>query len=463
MKNKMKIVMAVCLALLFILWGCESPTDEDTPDPEKLVVVKGQVINQESNSPVDSAVVRVMNYSPETTVITDAAGRYSLDLEVNGSRELTILAYKESFVSDSIEILAVPGRSVDAPLMKLEPTASTPVTSGGAAAIVLAGISNSSIGVRESGSPETSVITFEVQDSTGVPVDLQHTATVNFRIGSTPGGAEFIHPASAVTNNSGQVKVNLFSGLVAGVVQVIAETEVNGNTLRSQPVPVAIHGGMPDSAHFSLAVEKVNFPGYNIYGLTDMITAYVGDKYGNPARPNSAVYFTTDGGLIEGSALSSDLGQASVQLISAAPKPNHATLGAGFATVTGRTADENQNTIEADAIVLFSGIPQISATPLSVSVPNGGAQSFSFMVKDQNDNPLAGGTSISVAVEAGLVEVAGDKGVVLPDTQSKYWTQFGFTLVDAQPDSLNPNPVTVRISTTGPNGAAHLTISGSAN
>ncbi len=208
------------------------------------------------------------------------------------------------------------------------------------------------------------------------------------------------------------------------MVQLIAEVHLGTQVIRSMPVAVAIHGGLPDSTHFSLAVEKLNFPGYNIYGLIDRITAYVGDKYGNPVKPETAVYFTTTGGLIEGSAFTDVLGQASVRLVSAAPKPLHPILGPGFATVTGRTADENQNEIEALAIVLFSGVPQISVNPSNIDVPNGGSQYFAYRVSDQNNNPLAAGTSISVTVEKGDVEAYGNTNLTLPDTQSPAWTFF---------------------------------------
>jgi len=101
-----------------------------------------------------------------------------------------------------------------------------------------------------------------------------------------------------------------------------------------------------------------------------------------PVRPQTAVYFTTTGGLVEGSALTNNVGQASVNLISSAPKPTHPTLGAGFATVTARTANENQQTIETGVIVLFSGIPQISVNPTVISVPQGGSQFFQYFVHD---------------------------------------------------------------------------------
>jgi hypothetical protein len=80
-------------------------------------------------------------------------------------------------------------------------------------------------------------------------------------------------------------------------------------------------------------------------------------------------------------------------------------------------------------------------------------------VGDQNGNPLAGGTSISVSVEGDDVEAQGDLNVSLPDTQSPAWTQFNFLVYDT--DSVNvAKPVTIRIETSGPNGEGFITVSG---
>ncbi len=85
--------------------------------------------------------------------------------------------------------------------------------------------------------------------------------------------------------------------------------------------------------------------------------------------------------------------------------------------------------------MLFSGIPQISINPTSINVPNGGSQSFSYFVGDQNGNPLAGGTTVTVDVEGEFVEAQGDLSVIIPDTQSPSWTQFNFLVFDTDDSS----------------------------
>lgn len=445
------------IAFLIVLFlSCESPNESSK---EQTVTLMGRVIDSQSNNPIENAVVKVID--PSIVELTDSNGYFNINFELKESKNVVIIASKESYVSDTTEAIAVPGRTIDLPVLQLDATEGTPVISGHAASIVLASQSTDHIGVKESGSPETAQLVFEVQDSSGQPINLNNSLEVRFMIGAGPGGGEFVHPTSVFTNNDGQAKTYITSGTKAGVVQVIAEASADTGIVRSKPVTIAIHGGLPDSTHFGLAVEKLNFPGYNIYGLTDRITAFVGDKYSNPVRPNTVVWFNTDGGIIEGSALTDLQGQASVNLISAAPQPIHPVLGPGFGTITANTIDENQNMITEDAIVLFSGYPVISIQPSSFSIPNGGVQTFSYTVSDQNSNPLAGGTGITVTVEGESIETFGTLSVDLPDTQSPAWTTFSFLVFDSD-TAVVSRPVSIGIETSGPNGGAILSISGTA-
>ncbi len=458
--KKALLYFTTLILVMIVSSGCNQPTNSEEQTQENMVVLNGRVVNSESSAPIANAVVQILDYSPEQTTISDAEGKFNFEFEVTETKEYEVAAFRESFVKDTITVLAVPGRTVADLQLALDPTGATVVNSGSAASIILKDISPATIGVRESGSPEVAEITFEVQDSLGVPVDIDHAVSVRFVIGSSPGSDVFLNPTVSTTDNNGNVRTNFFSGDTAGVVQVLAIIDQNGQTIRSKPVTVAIHGGLPDSLHFSLAAEFLNIPGYNLFGVTDAITAFVGDKYGNPVRVETPVYYTTTGGLIEGSAFTNGLGQASVTLASSEPLPNHPVFGPGFATITGRTADENQNTIEAKTIVLFSGVPQVSVSPSLVDVPNKGSQSFSYVISDQNGNPLAGGTTVTVIVESGDVKIAGNKNVSIPDTQSPFWTSFNFSLIDAKPDTLLPSVVNVKISTTGPNGDSETFISG---
>jgi hypothetical protein len=457
-QSKISILVLIILSATFYFTSCgKSPTQPETPQTET-VTLNGQVIDFESGQPVENAAVKILADTSQYGTTTDASGKFSKTIPVSKSIDLTVVASKENYKSDTVKVFAVPGRTIDVLTLKIEKLKTTSTT-GLPASIVLVHQTFPSIGVRESGDNETTTLTFEVRDSSGNPIDITRAVTVNFTLGANPGGGLFIDPPSKKTNSEGRVSVNVTSGTVAGVVQIIAEVNLGTRIIRSKPVNIAIHGGLPDYNHFSIAAEYHNVPGLVKYGFTDLIHAYVGDKYSNPVKPNTIVYFSSTGGIIQGSATTNDMGEAIATLITALPAPVHPTLGPGFATIKASTADENNQTISREMVILFSGYPIINVSPTSIDLPNGGSQTFYYTVADLNGNPIASGNTISVTVE-GNVKAQGDISINMPDTQSRSWTQFSFTVVDADPDKIDPQPVTIKIEVNGVNGKNSVTITG---
>jgi hypothetical protein len=338
---------------------------------------------------------------------------------------------------------------------------------GVAATIALIDASLNNISVREVGGDETTLLTFEVRDSLGVPVDSSHQANVTFYISSGPGGGEYISPTSSTTQGStGRVQTTLSSGTKAGVVQIVAQTTVGSRTIRSAPVIVNIFGGFPDQAHFSIGPAKLNFPGYDVLNLTNTITVIAGDKYSNPVRPGTAVYFRTTGGTINvpSTAYTTDDGIATATLRSGNPRPYDPTLGTGFAYVTASTVGQSANTVSDSTVVLFSGVSQIhSLSATTFAVPAGASSGpISFKVTDENGNPLSSGTVITLTLQYTPppnttinLAITGDINVTLGDVQAKGsgTTDFSFQVVDQTAGGVpTPIPVTVVISVTSPNG-----------
>ncbi len=427
-------------------------------------IITGQVINSLTGIPLDSALVQILNSSLSISTYTNTLGKFTDSVQISSNTNFTIYVSKSGYEQDTIAVTINAGTNYSAGVVNLIPTSSSgQVPSGNPVSIFLFSQSTQSIGVVGSGSPETATLTFEAVDSSGTPIDLNHSESVAFSFGAQPGGGEVLSPSSVQTNDIGQASVNITSGTKAGVVQILAKLTVGAQTIFSMPVSIAIFGGFPDANHFSIAPSLLNFPGYNIFGLTDAINAYVGDKYGNPARPKTAVYFTTTGGIIGGSANTDQNGVGTVNLLSAAPLPNDPTLGPGFASIVASTADENKNTITSQAYVLFSGVPQLTVSPTSFAIPNGGKQAFNITLSDQNGNPLAGGTTLTVAVTAQNVGVQGETSVTLPDTQSKTWTHFTFQAYDTNDTTSALVPVSITISANGPNGNIETTIYGTSN
>lgn len=459
--KRLNLLAVFFLSTLMIIYlnSCgKSPTQPESPLGAE-VTLNGQVIDFESGQPIENAAVKIIADTAQYGVTTGSDGKFTKTFNITKSIDVKVIASKENYKSDTTTVFAVPGRTIDVPTLKIEKIKTTTL-SGLPASIVLVKQTFASIGVRESGDNETTTLTFEVRDSSGNPLDITRSVTVNFTLGANPGGGLFIDPPSKKTNSDGQVSVNVTSGTIAGVVQIIAEVNLGSRVIRSKPVNIAIHGGLPDYAHFSLASEYVNFPGLVEYGLFNKVSAYVGDKYSNPVKPNTIVYFSTTGGIIQGSSQTDEMGVATVQLMSALPVPIHPTLGPGFATVRASTADENNQTIYREIVVLFSGYPSnLSVTPTTFSIPNGGSQVFYYTVADGNGNPIASGNTISVTVE-GNVKAQGDISVNMPDTQSRSWTQFSFVVLDADPEKTELSPVTIKIEVDGPNGKNSITISG---
>jgi hypothetical protein len=309
--SKFFIGIFALITFSMLITNCQKESEiissggDPSPLPGGKSIISGQVVSQQTTFPLDSALVRIFGTTLDLVLTTDSQGRFSFEVVLEFDEDLMIMTYRENYLPDTTEATLVAGEDLNVPIIALEELENN--TGGGPTgdpvSIFLSSISSTTIGVKESGSPETTQLSFVVQDSTGRPIDLEHSVTINFRLGSGPGGGEFLSPYSVPTNSSGQAAVSLTSGTKAGTVQVIAEIDLGSEMITSIPVAIAIHGGLPDYTHFSIAPVLVNFPGYNIFGVKDQIVAFVGDKYANPVRPETAVYFTTTGGIIEGSTL----------------------------------------------------------------------------------------------------------------------------------------------------------------
>jgi hypothetical protein len=464
-------LVAVCLGATLFFFGCDAFSGDD--DTSGLVQLTGQVLNADTNNPVEGAFVRVLPY--DLLFETDADGNFEADVEIDSTMDLKLTATKEGYGSATTTVLAMAGRTISVPAFRIKQQVDETPTSGKAANIILLEQSSDHIGVKESGAEEVASITFQLADSLGRPVVQTNGAEVMFSFGERPNGGEFLEPTRARTDNNGRVTVNLSSGLKAGVVQIVAEANVDGRMVRSLPVSIAIHGGLPDQEHFSLGPARFNYPILHVLGERMPISVIVGDKYGNPVRPGTAVYFTTNHGVIEGSIQTDELGQGTVTLISAHPMPPD-----GIIVVTATTADENKNQVSASFPMVWSGIPIIEVSSWTAELN----RTYTVKVHDQNGNPLAEGTRLSVQVEGNKVKAVGHTDVEFDDTyfiggydwenvvRGSGRTEFTFRAVpdlsgessgdeDGENGSGNdsePSVEAIKISVTGPNGKLQVVL-----
>ncbi len=451
---------------VLLISSCELKKDDAATLPDGTVEtnfsISGKIYDRLTNSAVSNAVVRVLYLESEKGATTNTNGEYSLQITLTGDTELKLITTKAGYVKDTTTAYAIIDNGSlaveDIKLMQDTSAAVIP-TPGKPASIYLKSQSVSSIGVKESGSPETARLLFEVQDSTGIPINIENQVSVGFKIGAGPNGGEFLSVTSALTDEFGQVELFVSSGTVAGVIQIMAEFISDNSLIRSKPVAIAIHGGLPDPNHFYVVSEKLNYPALGIVGYSIDFTAYIGDKYSNPVRPLTSVYFSTSSGIIEGSGQTGNLGTTSATWLSE-PNPIHSTYGAGFFQVDAKTVDENQNTIQTSTIRLQSGFPILSVSPTTINVANGGSQNFIVLLSDINGNPMSEGQTLGITAKTeGDVELFGSTEVKIPDTQSSSWTNFSFSVFD-KVDTVNVQNISIELITTGPNGETKTSIFG---
>ncbi len=465
MKKNYLLVISFFLASIFMM-SCETKKDGGTNpgglDSTNAAIITGKVVDSYNGKALSGAIVKITDGNVVKGTTTGSDGKFTYNFELNEDSDLYIIVFAAGYFQDTTKIFAIAHSTTEVPIFQLERDESSNAGdfSGRGASIYLFSQSQEFIGVKESGSNESALIVFEIRDSSGVVIGENNAVDVSFRFGATPGGGEYLYPSSARSNALGKVSVSLNTGTIAGISQVIAEAVVDGKPIISKPINITIHGGFPDSNHFSIGSDQFNYGYYHILGGVAKIRVLVGDKYSNPVREGTAVYFKSDAGVIGGSALTDDQGIATVSLLSGSPLPNDPTYGPGFFYIYGTTITEDEKHITTKRKILFSGPVVVTLSPLSFTIENGGSQDFVYTVMDVNGNPLAPGNSFTVTVNTGGDAVAtGDVNVRMPDVQVGH-TNYSFTVVDGKADEYNPSDISVTINVSGPNGTGSKTASG---
>jgi hypothetical protein len=453
---------------LFLALVFSSCSFFDQAESVDSVTITGQAVHETTGEPVADAIVRITQPQVyEESTVTDGNGRFTFSgIQIETDVQFRIEISKENYHNTVRQVNAAAGSEVNIgniqmSLLTEDPPEDpgdddeVPGQAGGAAALILTNITEQSINIQETGGIVNSAFTFVAQDSAGRNIDAGQT--VIFEIVAGPDGGEELTPASAQTNASGSVTSNLFSGYSAGVVKVEARIERSdiGVTIRSKPITIAIHGGYPDDDHFSISINTFNFEGWAINGVRNQVTVIVGDKFSNPVKPDTPVYFATDGGVIQGSGFTDADGQATVDLISGDPRPANPTVGYGI--ITAVTYDEDDNEISKQIPVLFSAPPSsddITLSPQNFNVPAGGGQTYTFSVTDINGNPLPSGTSVTVEMGNDVLTLAGDTEISIPNSLQPGVgvTDFSFSVRDNDDENFDPQSYDITIIIQTPNG-----------
>ena len=238
--------------------------------------------------------------------------------------------------------------------------------------------------------------------------------------------------------------------------QIISDTK----TIRSKPIFFTIYGGFPVPERFAVASDKLNYPYWGVLNKEITFTALLGDKYSNPVRSNTAVYFNATSGVIGDFVYTDNLGRATSTLATFG-YPVELDEGPGYFRVTASTITEDSVTIYTSTTRLLSYHPIISnVSPTTFAITNGGSASFSFSVRDFHGNPISSDHTISFGVEGALA--VSPTSIKVPDALygGTNITDFTFTIGDSDSDKIEPGTAAVTINVSGPFGTFTYSIEG---
>ncbi|MBI2618806.1 MAG: Ig-like domain-containing protein [Ignavibacteriales bacterium] len=465
MNFTLRALTKVVPLVLIVLLSCkkDEPTGPLGATPTTAIVT-GVVSEQGTALPLSAVAIGLTTASQtyNTTSANDGSYNFTIDLPDSNAASGTMNLSKSGYRSASRVVSLVPGASQtqDFQLQRDTTTILPPPAPGSGYANTIAYVSGSvQLAIYGVGGTESAILTFEARDSLGFPITSAVADTINFSITGVPvAGGAYVSPTSAFTNSAGRAATVVNSGTIAGTLQLTASLtrDTDGQQVVSSPVRILIHGGLPDQAHFSLGANPRNVFGYGYIGGTGGITVLVGDRFGNPVQPGTAVYFTTTQGVITTNSGQTNVqGFATVTIISGNPfSPD------GFGQVTARTLGENGVQVLDSIPHLFSADPIIAITSSPgppIVVDSTTQATITFTVYDLNLNPVAGGSTIAVEVTGGAPAVVSrvSPSNTIPDTQSSFWTSFSVNISkdpNATPTGPPPYPFSVTITVTTPGG-----------
>jgi hypothetical protein len=335
-------------------------------------------------------------------------------------------------------------------------------------------------GGAATGRPTTTTLEFIALDSLNRPVDVDHAITMRFGFEGQTYGAT-IQRLSGLTDAAGSFTTVVQSGSYSGVPYVIAYAIVNGDTIKSGLVQILISSGFADPSRFSVAAQKINFPGMQYDGLTNNIRVQPGDRFGNPVPENTPVWFYCAHGVVQTENAYTDINGIINQLYySNGTRPYIGASGDtrfpgetdGFTYVKAKTMGEAGEDIWDSVKVLWTGSPvypfntagnpynlltwTVSYTDTlgvttNLSAPNnstirhgGTGGTWHFQIRDYWGNPMSGGTTIVVSA-GDAVEVVGDNNIKIPDTWAgangtTAWGVTDFSVAANDKHKITDNP-----------------------
>lgn len=142
---------------------------------------------------------------------------------------------------------------------------------------------------------ETARVTFRVVDSAGNPIGSK---LVTFSLNTAQGGLSLSSASATSDPTTGYVVTNVQAGTVSTVVRVTATTAAANGTLSTQSDQLVISTGIPAQDAISLGASIHNIEGDLYDGVQTTLSVRLADHFHNPVPDGTAVYFTSEGGVI---------------------------------------------------------------------------------------------------------------------------------------------------------------------
>lgn len=229
---------------------------------------------------------------------------------VNGTASSTYTALAGAVGTDTITV-SIGGASVVASVTVAAPAAS-------AISFVSATPANITLkGMGGAGGSESSLVIFKVLDTSGQPKAGQ---AVDFALNTSVGGLS-LTSASGSSADDGTVSTIVLSGTIATPVRVTASIHGSSPLIATQSDMLVVSTGIPAQDGLSISASTINAQTWNHDGVHIHITARLSDHFHNPVPDGTAVYFTTNGGVIQPSCTTTG-GGCTVDWISQDPRPS---------------------------------------------------------------------------------------------------------------------------------------------